>query len=503
MSLGGNRTFPQGMVLGLTMAETVLLLVFALLLAFAALFAWEKEESRRERENLEDQLAAYGIESDDLQEDDQTDGGRWRELVRVVEDDLREERPEAILVILKLAEQWRDEGSSARRLAEVLHESDVDITEDSMRDLVAVTSVVRESGMTAAELQRAMENASVSAASEALAQTLADAGIDATPANLRDLTAAVAAAADAGVTPGEMREAMDRAEGSQSAHELEQALDEAGLTPTPEAMRELADVAEVSANTGLTPRELQDRVGGTRTDRAVRNLRRALLAAGFEPDPANVSELAETAKQLANSGLSADDVRQALEGDTGQQAAAERLREALVAAELDVSPESLRKLSDLASAAAETGRTPEEILDAIRQSEGGSGGTENPSCLQDARGRPAYLYDVALAGSGYFLQPTRGPAFVSARSTPPPPAILSGVATGRWVVDAEFHDQTLPIRRWSDANNCVLFVRIWDQTLPREKQLYKDRMRTLESVFYKFEVSSGPSPTDYQTSPAR
>ncbi len=489
------------MVLGLTMAETVLLLVFALLLAFAALFVWEREESRRKQENLEDQLAAYRTEPTDASGagDGPTDGERWRELERVVEEDLREERSDAILVILKLAEQWRDEGSSARRLAEALHESGVEITDGSMRDLVAVTNIVRESGMTAAELRRAMEDASVSAASDTLGKTLADAGIEPTPGNLRELTAAAAAAADAGVTPGKMREAMDRADESQSVRELERALEAAGLAPSPEAMRELADLAEVSANTGLSPRELQDRVGGTRRDRAVRDLRRALSEAGLEPDPATMRELAETAKQLANSGLSADDVRQALEHEPGRQAAAERLRQALVSAELDVSPESLRRLSDLASVAAKSGRTPEEILDAIRQSKGGSGGTENPSCLQNARGRPAYLYDVALAGNGYFLQRTRAPAYVPARSTPPPPAILSGVSTGRWLGDTEFHDQTLPIRRWSDANGCVLFVRVWDETLPREKQLYKDRMRTLESVFYRFEVSSGPSPTDYPT----
>ena len=159
MNTDRSGTFPRGMVLGLTMAETVLLIVFGLLLAFAALFVWEREESRREREGLEDQLAAYGIESDDLpeDEDERTDGGRWRELVRVVKDDLREERPEAILVILKLAEQWRDERSSARKLAEALHESGVEITEDSMRELVAVTNIVRESGTTAAELQRSYE----------------------------------------------------------------------------------------------------------------------------------------------------------------------------------------------------------------------------------------------------------------------------------------------------------------------------------------------------------
>ena len=497
MNEEGNRMFPRGMVLGLTMAETVLLVVFGILLLFAALFVWERDASRQQRENLEDQLAEYGVEPDlPDPEDPPTDGERWREIVAVVEEDLREERPDAILVILKLAEQWRDEGSSARRLAEALHESGVAITEDSMRDLVTVTNIVRDSGMTAAELQHAMERASVSAASDALRKTLADAGIDPTLGNLRELAAAVAAAADAEMMPGEMREAIERVEESQSARELEQALDAAGLAPTPEAMRELADLAEVSVNTGLSPRELQDRVGGTRTDRAVRDLRRALSEAGFEPNPATVRELAETAEQLANSGLSADDVRRALDDDAGRQAAVERLREALVAADLDVSPESLRRLSDLANTAAETGRTPEEILDAIRQSEGGTGGTENPSCLRNSRGRPAYLYDVALAAAGYFLEPTRAPAYTPARSTPPPRSILTGVRTGRWLSEAQFQEQTLPIRTWSDVSECVLFVRVWDQTLPREKQLYKDRMRTLESVFYRFEVSGELGPTE-------
>ena len=304
MNEEGNRMFPRGMVLGLTMAETVLLVVFGILLLFAALFAWERDASRQQRESLEDQLAEYGVEPDlPGPEDPPTDGERWREIVAVVEEDLREERPDAILVILKLAEQWRDEESPARRLAEALHETGSDSASDALRELLAIERVVRESGKSAAELRDAMERTSTAATSEELSSALQDAGIEFSAGNLRDLAAAAASAGSAGLSPGEMHEAIEAAATNRASADLEAAMESAEIPLTPEALRELAALAEASARTGLTPREIQARMGRGRGDRDLRELRRDLEQSGIDTAPRGLRELAEVVRGLKAAGL--------------------------------------------------------------------------------------------------------------------------------------------------------------------------------------------------------
>ena len=47
---------------------------------------------------------------------------------------------------------------------------------------------------------------------------------------------------------------------------------------------------------------------------------------------------------------------------------------------------------------------------------------------------------------------------------------------------------------WSVAANCRFFVRAFDLTAADQKQMYKTRMRTLESRFYEDASPSGPPP---------
>lgn len=452
MSSERYRTFPRGMVLGLTMAETVLLIVFALLLAFAALFGWQQEESRREREKLEDRLAEHGITPGASMAVEKTDGERWRELVRVVEVDIHDESPDAILVLLEIADQWGDEDSPARRLAGALSESGADASPATIEQLVSVTEMARQSGMSPEELRSRMEEESAALATADLAD----------------------------------------------------ALRAAGLEGTPEELQDLADLAEVAADTGVTPDDLRRDVAATFRDPVTRDLHRALSRANVDATPSALRDLVETADALAEAGLTAAEVRRAMATDVGKDAAVEMLGAALDDAGIAVTPQRLRELSALADAAAKADVTPEEIHDLLRAAAvSGGRGTEHPSCLNTGRGGTAYLFDVALSAQGFFVQPTRAAPYAPERSTPPPAVALDSLSLGEWLGDEDFSEQTSPIRQWSDANECVLFVRVWDQTPPVGKQLYKDRMRTLESVFYKLEVSSGPPPTDSATSSGR
>ncbi|MYA07313.1 MAG: hypothetical protein F4060_09010 [Holophagales bacterium] len=94
-----GRTFPRGLVLGLTMAEIAILIIFVLLLAVAALLAREadrRQAAERELvrfEQIEALFEAQALPEDPaalgavLRErvDDHRDADNWRELVREIE----------------------------------------------------------------------------------------------------------------------------------------------------------------------------------------------------------------------------------------------------------------------------------------------------------------------------------------------------------------------------------------------------------------------------------
>ena len=94
-----GRTFPRGLVLGLTMAEIAILIIFVLLLAVAALLAREadrRQAAERELvrfEQIEALFEAEALPGDPLalgavlreRVDDHRDADSWRELVREIE----------------------------------------------------------------------------------------------------------------------------------------------------------------------------------------------------------------------------------------------------------------------------------------------------------------------------------------------------------------------------------------------------------------------------------
>ena len=94
-----GRTFPRGLVLGLTMAEIAILIIFVLLLALAALLARETEQRRSAEQDLVrfEQMETL-FEEEALPEDpavlravlrervdEHEDADSWRELVREIE----------------------------------------------------------------------------------------------------------------------------------------------------------------------------------------------------------------------------------------------------------------------------------------------------------------------------------------------------------------------------------------------------------------------------------
>ena len=67
--------------------------------------------------------------------------------------------------------------------------------------------------------------------------------------------------------------------------------------------------------------------------------------------------------------------------------------------------------------------------------------------------------------------------------------------TATTLTSQQFLDQTKPVYDWSVDEECRFFVRAFDMTAADQKELYKDRMRTLESHFYKNANPTGLPPS--------
>ncbi len=241
---------------------------------------------------------------------------------------------------------------------------------------------------------------------------------------------------------------------------------------------------------------LREAADALERDAAHRALDEVLGAAGVEPTRETLQALAEIAEARQEADLTVDEVRDAMEtypaldaalrnrgGETTPRAVERMVRDAQrwrdYAGEADV---------DLA---AELGRANQRVERLEAQVQGG-GGTDHPSCWYDGDNTVAYLFDVALTEVGYLLQPARAPQHERARAALGDE--LAPVRTGRMLTPAQFREQTRPVYAWSVANDCRFFVRAFDVTAADQKELYKDRMRLLESRFYKYANPSGPPP---------
>ena len=338
-----GRTFPRGLVLGLTMAEIAILIIFVLLLALAALLARESDR----RQNAERKLADY------------------EEIETLFEDEALPEDPVALRAALR---ERVDEHQDADSWRELVREIETAFPAPSAQEVV---ERIRKS-----EIGRM------------------------SPAEAAEVLAA------------------HRAVETADAHaELEQALTEAGVAATPGELREMADAMEAAARRGMSPAEVRE---------AIESRDEAEAAV---PDPA------------------------------------------LLAEQLDQARERIKRLEAQAAAR-------------------GGGGLDHPSCWYDRDGTVAYLFDVALAPGGFVLAMARAPEHEAERGLLP----TGSVQTGRLLTETQFLRQTRSVYEWSVERKCRFFVRAFDLVAADRKDLYKRRMRVLESRFYKNANPSGGLP---------
>jgi len=157
--------------------------------------------------------------------------------------------------------------------------------------------------------------------------------------------------------------------------------------------------------------------------------------------------------------------------------------------ETETTPSALREMAEAINAAARAGMSPAEVREAIESRQVG-GGSDHPSCWYDRDGTVAYLFDVALLASGFVVALARAPQHEVERAVLP----LNLVQTGSVVTQAQFLRQTRPVYEWSVERGCRFFVRVFDVTAADQKDLYKRRMRVLESRFYKNANPTGGLP---------
>lgn len=113
-------------------------------------------------------------------------------------------------------------------------------------------------------------------------------------------------------------------------------------------------------------------------------------------------------------------------------------------------------------------------------------GLEMPPCWATADGRPEYIFSIALKSNGLRVRDTTPSHRAEARKALPIPKQLFDDD----VSPTGFLSLTNALLDWSKAQNpeCRFFIRVFDLTPADRKDLYKSRLRTVEHVFYKYEV---------------
>ena len=433
-----GRAFPRGLVLGFTMAEIAILIIFVLLLVLAAMLARELDR----REQAESDLERYAevreiFEEEELPQDPTVlrsylververhhAADNWRVLVR----ELEETAP----------------GPSAQQLLERIQRSEVGtMSPAEVEELLAA--------------QRAVEQADAHAELE---RSLQEAGVSPSTGEIRDMAAAMRAADEQGLTPVEVREAIE------NRAAWGEAVDETGRSAEPKEMRDLLDAVRAATEQGLSP------------------------------------------EQVANAVEAQQEFAEALNGE-GDEATEEAIRDALHDARRwrEMGGEEVSTLTDrLEEALDERDREREEVerlQDHIRSL---GSGTDHPSCwyLDDGI-TTAYLFDVVLTPRGLVLDfaatsqevvsasgDRLGPAEEARASLP-----IGSVQRQQLLRPEQFLRQTRGLHEWSKERDpeCRFFVRVFDRTAASQKQLYKDQLETVEQPFYKLLMKNSPLPT--------
>lgn len=268
-----------------------------------------------------------------------------------------------------------------------------------------------------------------------------------------------------------LRERVGEHEDADSWRELVREIEAAFPEPSARKVVERIQESEIGR---MSPAEAEELLAAHRAVEAAdayAELEQAMEAASLEATPGELREMAEAMNAAARRGMSPAEVREAIESRDEVEAEAASADPAVLAGQLGRARERIERLEAQAAAR-------------------GGDGLDHPSCWYDGDGTVAYLFDVALVAGGFVVDLARAPQHEAERALLP----LDLVRTGRLVTQAQFLRQTRAVYEWSVERNCRFFVRAFDLTATDQKDVYKRRMRALESRFYKNANPTGGLP---------
>ncbi len=441
MAFGENpaetgRAFPRGLVLGFTMAEIAILIIFVLLLVLAAMLARESDK----REQAESELE------------------RYEEVREIFEEEELPQDPTVLRSYLVERVEQHDAADNWRVLVRELERTVPEPSAQELLDRIQGSEIGRMSPPEVEDLLAARRAVEQADAHSELEEALQEAGVSPSAGEIRDMAAAMHAADEQGMTPAEVRDAIE------NRAVWDKAVGDTGRSAEPDELKDLLDAVRAASEEGLSPEQVADAVeeGG--------RLARALETEGVGTTEEAIDEVVQDARRWRELGGEEIALRDRLE-----QALEERDRERERAQSLEARVRSL------------------------------GGGLVHPSCWRQDDGRTAYLFDVVLTPSGLvvdFAAVPQGDVFdpserrlgsvVDARASLP----VGSMARRERLSPEEFVRQTARVQEWSRGQRpeCRFVVRVFDRTAPDQKDLFKVQLQAVEQPFYKLLMESSTLP---------
>lgn len=129
----------------------------------------------------------------------------------------------------------------------------------------------------------------------------------------------------------------------------------------------------------------------------------------------------------------------------------------------------------------ENKRMQGQIANALKKLKSLGQSNEMPSCWAKPDGTVEYIYEVAVTNNGMIVRETNLPHRKMDRKLLPISMIILNQVTS----SANFRKMVMPLYQWSIEKKCRFYVRVFDLMGPTEKDLYKQRLKTVVTHFYR------------------
>lgn len=129
------------------------------------------------------------------------------------------------------------------------------------------------------------------------------------------------------------------------------------------------------------------------------------------------------------------------------------------------------------------------LRNAQRLIAGAGRGTEKPACWAvPETGKTEYIFNVALRSASLIVHDNALPHRHQEQAKLP----IQNIRFDKDIGVQEFRKMTRALFRWSEKEGCRFFVRVFDVTLPHEKNIYKFHLRIIGEHFYYYEELNRP-----------